>query len=1024
MVPPPPYMEFLSFLFFGLLLVVVVGAVLGIVAKVRTDHLRSRVHGLELEVRALRRELRGDACTPTSAAAPVAAPPPLPAMAPPCPAPDAATAPWPEPAPTPPPLPDPTAVPQPPRAPSTPLPEPVATAADPTPPREPTDRFAEVEQALGTRWLTWVGTGLLFLGVAFFLKYAYDRDWLGHLFGPRLRIATAAAAALGLAATGVANLRRGLHSFGHSLLGGGQALAYLTIYAAFQPAVRVVDAPLLDPTMAFLAMALVTAVGLWAAVRLDALPMAFLAVLGGFAAPVLVQSGQDHRDLLGSYLLLLDLGVLWVAARRRWRALDVLAFVGTAVLFGGWLGAWRHQHPQPDATLVWLCLFHALFACLPLLQHLRQRTAVTVERFALLLGNIAWTFGCASWLLHDVAPRWLAALCLVAAVLYLGLGLWLARRVADDRRTRDGCHGLAALLLTLGLFHLLPGETGMLAWSLEAIVLLWLGHRFAHPTTRWAALAVLAAALLRIGFVLPLPEPSAPLLQNSWSATVLFAGLALAAFGGLHRWFSATTVERRLGAFACLGAWFGMLLVPTLEIARHAAGHPAAWSAGLPALAIAWVQVAGSAALWGAAVRLRATGPLAAAYLPLAALAVALALAYQHYPVQGWPLLNGCCVVGLAGIALLAGLERTAQSLAGSGHAARPGGWSQAALALGLFEAAAWLQRGDAVAEAPVARLLPGWLWLGVALATSLAGAALSSRRTLGFAQVPLAAAVLAGLVAQHGAGSPQRLFAHPEFAFGLLVAAVVAGQRGMFRRNGGGADADRCAAGALLLGLWFGAADVVSFCVQLAHERVGWACWGLGVVAVLGALGGGVRARATGNRALGAVALVVLPFSVPLAFLVYTLPWSAGWMFCNLRFALVVTVVVALAVWAREVPWRWLRWVAGGAGLLGLTLEPPAWFLEHVAESTEAARLALFSVTVTWVVTGALAMVVGFWLRVRALRLVALGLFALLAGKLLVLDMSGAQQLYRILAFVLVGLVFVALSWGYHRVERRLARG
>jgi hypothetical protein len=35
---------------------------------------------------------------------------------------------------------------------------------------------------------------------------------------------------------------------------------------------------------------------------------------------------------------------------------------------------------------------------------------------------------------------------------------------------------------------------------------------------------------------------------------------------------------------------------------------------------------------------------------------------------------------------------------------------------------------------------------------------------------------------------------------------------------------------------------------------------------------------------------------------------------------------------------------------------------------------------------------------------------------------MSGAQQLYRILAFVLVGLVFVAASWLYHRAERRLA--
>jgi uncharacterized membrane protein len=39
-----------------------------------------------------------------------------------------------------------------------------------------------------------------------------------------------------------------------------------------------------------------------------------------------------------------------------------------------------------------------------------------------------------------------------------------------------------------------------------------------------------------------------------------------------------------------------------------------------------------------------------------------------------------------------------------------------------------------------------------------------------------------------------------------------------------------------------------------------------------------------------------------------------------------------------------------------------------------------------------------------------------------LAFDMSGAQQLYRILAFVLVGIVFVVASWLYHRFERRLA--
>ncbi len=34
---------------------------------------------------------------------------------------------------------------------------------------------------------------------------------------------------------------------------------------------------------------------------------------------------------------------------------------------------------------------------------------------------------------------------------------------------------------------------------------------------------------------------------------------------------------------------------------------------------------------------------------------------------------------------------------------------------------------------------------------------------------------------------------------------------------------------------------------------------------------------------------------------------------------------------------------------------------------------------------------------------------------------MNGVQQLYRILAFMLVGVVLIAASYAYHRLERRL---
>jgi uncharacterized membrane protein len=75
----------------------------------------------------------------------------------------------------------------------------------------------------------------------------------------------------------------------------------------------------------------------------------------------------------------------------------------------------------------------------------------------------------------------------------------------------------------------------------------------------------------------------------------------------------------------------------------------------------------------------------------------------------------------------------------------------------------------------------------------------------------------------------------------------------------------------------------------------------------------------------------------------------------------------------------------------------------------------------VVWVVLASAALVVGFRWRLRLVRYLALGLFALTAAKLLIVDMNGVQQLYRILAFMLVGVVLIAASYAYHRLERRL---
>ncbi|MDX9753935.1 MAG: DUF2339 domain-containing protein, partial [bacterium] len=129
-------------------------------------------------------------------------------------------------------------------------PSPVAPAVTPPPSSIPPQRDREDswELTLGTRWLNWVGIVFVMIAVAFFLKYAYDNNWIGPL--GRLGLGTA----LGVFALGLGEkMRRGDYPIlFHTLSGGAIGIFYVCIYFAFQVYT------LLPPTAAFYLSILVT----------------------------------------------------------------------------------------------------------------------------------------------------------------------------------------------------------------------------------------------------------------------------------------------------------------------------------------------------------------------------------------------------------------------------------------------------------------------------------------------------------------------------------------------------------------------------------------------------------------------------------------------------------------------------------------------------------------------------------------------------------------------------------------------
>jgi uncharacterized membrane protein len=88
-----------------------------------------------------------------------------------------------------------------------------------------------------------------------------------------------------------------------------------------------------------------------------------------------------------------------------------------------------------------------------------------------------------------------------------------------------------------------------------------------------------------------------------------------------------------------------------------------------------------------------------------------------------------------------------------------------------------------------------------------------------------------------------------------------------------------------------------------------------------------------------------------------------------------------------------------------------------NIYEGTRQLEIARdFSFSAIWIVYGAALMIIGFWKRSAFIRWQAMVLLAVTIGKVFLYDSRELQQIYRILSFIALGVMLMAVSYAYHR--------
>lgn len=238
-------------------------------------------------------------------------------------------------------------------------PRPPTTASTPVskPPPRPTPKI-NWEQFVGVKGFAWVGGLALFLGVVFFVKYSFDNN----LVPPVLRVTIGFLVGLGLLVGGVVMSRKRFPVLSQTLCATGVVILYSVTFACRS----IYHFDFFGPIPTFLLMALITTTAFLLAIRLNALVVAILGMLGGFLTPVLLSTGQDNPLGLFGYIAILDVGLIVVALNRRWYFLTALAAFGTAIMEISWAGEFfvSEKYFEGNKILIALAVllgFNALF---------------------------------------------------------------------------------------------------------------------------------------------------------------------------------------------------------------------------------------------------------------------------------------------------------------------------------------------------------------------------------------------------------------------------------------------------------------------------------------------------------------------------------------------------------------------------------------------------------------------------------------------------------------------------------------
>ena len=352
----------------------------------------------------------------------------------------------------------------------------------------PTTNSFTLENFVGLKLIHFVGIIVLIIGITIGVKYAIDIN----LISPAVRIILAYMAGVLLFLISL-RLREKYELFSMILFSGAMASVYFTTYAAFT------YYAMMPRAVAFGIMFLLTLFTVYNALKYDRPEIAMLGLVGAYGIPFFVRGNSENITGLFSYILFINLGVLFLSVKKYWLSLNYLSFFTTWIIYFSCLYL-DQDNKYYNVELLFAFAFYIIFLLSTLGFKLYRKYAVKYSDSIIIILNSAFLYAALNILFakNDMIVNGRVAL--VFAIAYLVAALLFRKINAQQKFLSNALFsvGIVALISYFPLQY--DGFTITIIWVVLAIILFVTGMYYKIRLFRFVAMFLFAFTLLKLLF--------------------------------------------------------------------------------------------------------------------------------------------------------------------------------------------------------------------------------------------------------------------------------------------------------------------------------------------------------------------------------------------------------------------------------------------------------------------------------------------------------------------------------------------